>query len=131
MQNFTRIIKYFGRKHNLITQVQTSEAHWVAEWYNDHLLGTDYEHVILLENHIHSAKQPTSYAEIFKDDVFFCRHFFRDNKLVNLISYEADKSLCPLIRQQLVSNTPKLDWTKIRRDSFWGNRKQPIYKYKL
>lgn len=113
----TCTIQYFDKAMRPIRTITTEEAHWLNDVTNQRLIGTPNEYMIVMK-----PFKGTSFIEVWHQGVFIARHFQREGVITPLVSYEQDRSKCDLIRKRQIAIKPTLDWKRITRDSFWGNK---------
>lgn len=100
-------LHYYNRQQKLIRAINTYGSHLIDRWnYWD----TELEYLIIL----YTAKvKDVSFVEVFEQDKFLLRRFYRDGVLSPCISTESDRVKCPWIREKQISTTPLLDWSRI------------------
>lgn len=119
-------LKFYNKQKRLITQHTTIDCYLLAQQHEIPLLGTPLEYMIRL-NHTAFYKRNEygqllrhniySYVDIFCDEVFICRHFYRDGRLSPIVSYESDINKDKISRLAQIALKPFIDWNKLLMDA--------------
>jgi hypothetical protein len=79
-------------------------------------------YVMLWRQQYKDGRPIISFIEVFDKDKFIARYFVRSEQLVSVCSTEPNRDECTLIRKQIISNKPILNWSAM----LWSRKPQMI-----